>query len=279
MKRFFAQSTLLTVLILISACIKGPEVVTKTASVNGGGVNTSNARWPAANQQLALKIARDGTSFSAGEATMLEDMGNLWETAALNSDFFTWGRTANLEHSDPLDYYDSELGIYYHNTWFDPANYSQHGISSSALAVTQYFGYRSGDYFELTHADILVNGTFFFSTGSPTPSGQYDMPSVVLHELGHFLGLGHISSESSVMRPRVSSGNASYLRTLQTADIREIKSRYNLGTGPQEAALESNGQALHVEQGSGEHIRGVIELRVDGTCVHKENGKVIHVHK
>ncbi len=284
MKKLVAQLSLLSFIIL-TGC-KGGGVITQSAAFNGGGSSTSaSARWPSPNQNIPVKIASDGTGFSAGEVALIQAMGDAWETGAAGSNFFSYtgGVIANKQFANPLDYYDSEMGVYYHHTWFDPAQYSSHGISSSALAITQYFGIRSGDTFELTHADILVNGNFFFYTDlgltNLQKSGRYDMASVILHEFGHFLGLGHNSAEVSVMRPTVSSGVNSERRTLQTADIRDIRARYGLGAAPQTAALESEYQALNIgDTAQGVHIRGVIELRADGKCVHRENGKVIHSH-
>jgi len=48
-------------------------------------------------------------------------------------------------------------------------------------------------------ADMGINTRFKWSTGVPTPTGRYDLESVILHENGHVAGLGHSSDTSAVM--------------------------------------------------------------------------------
>src|SRR5439155_18705606 len=48
-------------------------------------------------------------------------------------------------------------------------------------------------------------------------AGQYDFQTIVTHELGHALGLGHSTDASSVMYSTLSTGEAR--RTLTTADL------------------------------------------------------------
>jgi hypothetical protein len=245
------------------SCSKALESLTIPSGNNLGQDSspTTYARWSSNNPMLAMKIAQDSTSFSVNAANLIESMGNVWEAGANNSDFFHFGRTSNLEYSDPLDYLDGEMGIYYLNSWFDPAQYAEHGISQNAIAVTQYFGYRRGSLLDLAHADIMVNGHFFFSTSNSTPSGQYDLPSVMLHELGHVVGMAHNSIEFSVMRPRISSGNYSYLRVLQSADIRDIRSLYGLSSRSNVSAMTTQGEDL---------VRGIFQFLDDGTIVQTE---------
>jgi len=48
-------------------------------------------------------------------------------------------------------------------------------------------------------ADMGINTRFKWSTGVPTPTGRYDLESVLLHENGHVAGLGHSADTSAVM--------------------------------------------------------------------------------
>jgi len=48
-------------------------------------------------------------------------------------------------------------------------------------------------------ADMGINTRFKWSTSIPTPTGRYDLESVILHENGHVAGLGHSADTSAVM--------------------------------------------------------------------------------
>jgi len=48
-------------------------------------------------------------------------------------------------------------------------------------------------------ADMGINTRFKWSSGVPTPTGRYDLESVLLHENGHVAGLGHSADTSAVM--------------------------------------------------------------------------------
>lgn len=247
-------------------CLKGAtETVTTGAPVSASGSTSSAARWESFN--IDIKLASD--VFDNTERTLINTMGNSWETAASNLNFFNFGTTTNKDYAHLDDFYDGEMGIYRSSNWFSQ-------VSPTALAITQYFGYRSGSFITLVHADIILNdsGLFGFSTTQPTPGGHYDLPSIMVHELGHFLGLSHNLSESSVMRPSLSSGSTN--RTLTAADNRDIRNRYGMGI----SGLENgNAIAVNVDTSSnGETVRGIVELHADGNCKHYENGVLIHSH-
>lgn len=251
---------------LFISCLKGAtEAVSSGSPVSASGSTSSAARWDSYN--LDLKIASD--VYDATERNLIATMGTSWETAASNTNFFNFGTTTNKDYAHLDSFYDSEMGVYKSSHWFSE-------VSATALAITQYFGYRSGAYINLVHADIILNdsGLFAFSTTQPTPAGHYDLPSIAVHELGHFLGLSHNLSESSVMRPSLASGSTN--RTLTSADNRDIRNRYGMGVSGLNSA---NAIAVNVDTSNdGQQVRGIIELHADGNCKHYENGVLIHSH-
>jgi hypothetical protein len=65
---------------------------------------------------------------------------------------------------------------------------------------------------------IIVGWNFYFgSDATQIGSAQYDFETVVTHELGHALGLGHNSDSTSVMYATLNTGSVN--RTLTTADL------------------------------------------------------------
>ncbi len=76
----------------------------------------------------------------------------------------------------------------------------------------------------IKEADILLNAkNYVFSAGSPS---QYetDLTSVLIHELGHVLGLDHSNSEDSVMQPLLSDGEERL--TISSSDIANVQCMY-----------------------------------------------------
>lgn len=223
----------------------------------------------------------------------VEQMYKQWNNSTTAETFFKIPAAqapANLNHADLSSYRDSELGIYKSHSWFS-------NVQSSVLAVTQYYGYRrnagtASEYIQITHADIIMNyRDYNFSTNSASTT-NYDFHSVILHELGHFLGLGHTSSYSidSVMQP--SLGITSSKREVTSYDKASIVELYggssalmaqtnSLSVSRSMASVETTKvlpKAVRQISDDGE-IHGLIELSADGICRHKVNGKVISVHK
>jgi hypothetical protein len=65
----------------------------------------------------------------------------------------------------------------------------------------------------------IINGWNFYAGSDATQIGsaQYDFETVVEHELGHALGLGHSTDNTSVMYATLDTGSVN--RTLTTADL------------------------------------------------------------
>ena len=181
---------------------------------------------------------------------------------------------------DVVDYNDNIFGIYKHDDWFDD-------VSPSALAITQFFGKRinpgnSNEYLELIHADIIVNFKYFNFAVGPEDYETYDLPSVILHELGHFLGLNHTGYyANSVMVPYLDV--ATEKRELFSDDEASIQEIYGSSTN-QLSAIRNNSSfklgALvnNSESSNEEYVNGIIELQASGKCRHFINGKLVHIH-
>lgn len=78
---------------------------------------------------------------------------------------------------------------------------------------------------KIFEADLRINGRDFdYFTGSTPVAGKVDLQSLVLHELGHVLGLAHSESGGSVMAK--SLPNAYLRRTPTSSDVSNMKCEY-----------------------------------------------------
>lgn len=250
---------------------KGDSGDTTTSSV----VREAPYLWSNYSTSKNLEISED---FSAAEISNIEDMAEAWNSSVAGDKIFFTTDTGAPELSNTTDLdslLDSSLGVYKTVNW--PSE-----LPSSALAVTQIFGLRkntgtSNEFVDIQHADILVNYDIHqFDTADDRP--DYDLRTVLLHELGHFLGLQHKATSSnrnsSIMYPSISSSENK--RAPKSIDVQDIREKYNLDEGGVSSELMAE---KNMNDSTGIPVKIIIELHRDGNCVHKLDDRVNFRHQ
>lgn len=253
-----------------------PAIASSTSSCNIG-------KWTNLSAPINLKMSSEFNSdFTSSDLVNglnpLESMAQVWNNAiSPNTAFFQvpFSATSDTGSSTLANFRDNEMGIYKSHTWFS-------NVSANALAITQFYGIVKtdatlGTYVDLTHADIIVNYRDFGSEFSMNAQSilNYDLPTVILHEMGHFLGLCHESTANSIMAPYYFSNQ----RVLKTFDINKIKALYINNKNYGVNAISAKTTALsQTESKPGTEVSGIVELNANGICKHYINGKLVYQH-
>jgi hypothetical protein len=118
----------------------------------------------------------------------------------------------------------------------------------------------------------IIAGWDFCAGGDPTQVGasQYDFETVVMHELGHALGLGHSADPASVMYATLSAGVVN--RVMTTADLGVPDSDTGGACGLHAAASPAVTRSAVVPAGSGASIAalgaGRVWMALDNLAAH-----------
>ncbi len=103
-----------------------------------------------------------------------------------------------------------------------------HACNGSCLAATftGYYVQRSNGTYQITDADIVTNKKNDLATLGETCSGsEYYAEGIMVHEVGHLLGLGHSGTTGATMYPSVSACNNNPA-TIETDDRNGINDLY-----------------------------------------------------
>ena len=268
-------------LLLLSNCAPPQdEAFDISQSVTSGDEVPS--QWASGKNAFPLQLSLS-SNFTSAEKETIKSMAINWSDSVSTPDlsvtnsndkliFFNTNEDIKELNSVNLnDYKDSTMGVYKVTQW-------NSDLPPTALAVTQIYGNRQGDKIIIQHADILLNyENFSFSTEH---GFGYDLATVVVHEMGHFLGLYHdySSTDESIMFPSINRFTIN--RYPKTRDVNNIESKYQIKSYSQQIARSPAGLQLDgqndIEIGQEVVIRQ--ELHADGKCHHRYNGKLIHHH-
>ncbi len=187
---------------------------------------TANARWNSFPIQYALN-ARGPRDVPLDQAF-----------TAVRASIASWGSIpysslAFSEHAGPVTTEVSPLDGINVVVWIDDASDPTFLAKDLVGATTVTFDPNTG---QITDADIALNAVRFSWTTSAdgsytSASGPYDVQDVVTHELGHFVGLDHVTTRTSIMFPTTYAGSVS-ARTLSQDEISAEQSVYPGGGAP-----------------------------------------------
>jgi hypothetical protein len=276
--------TLILLLGFLSSCFEKQGSAKISTGGSGPIAPGTPIRWSAAGLAAALDLKTSESftnEFVAADLDgnglhPIDQMSKLWN----DSHDYTFLKVpsdavANLAYADVSSFRDGQMGIYKSFTWFP-------NVSSSALAITQFFGFRrnvgtASEYVELQHADIIVNYRDYNFSTDTTDNNAYDLHSVILHEQGHLIGLPHNWdwAQPSIMQPFL--GITEDKRLVTAADVTSVANLYFVGA-PLEDAGGGGFASYSPNPDEGAEVSGTFELRADGSCHHYINKEKILVH-
>jgi len=172
--------------LLLVAVVLGLAVVpVQGYSHFGTGVGNARLHWATMPVRwFATDRGVPGVS-SAQFRSAVENAFNTWQGVTSASIQTVFGGFTSVE-----PFQDDGLSV---------LGFQAHPEMDRVLGATTFvFDDDSG---ELTEADIFFNSSFDWSTAAGGDAARFDLESIALHEIGHFLGLGHSALGETEIRP------------------------------------------------------------------------------
>ncbi|MBC76982.1 MAG: hypothetical protein CME64_13295 [Halobacteriovoraceae bacterium] len=211
------MKTVIFALILAAAGCQQPQETAFSSRSNANPGQDLPSKWSSSVFPLRINIS---DSFDSSEGQAIRDMANEWSNSVNGVvDFMDPNYTVSEKNSSLSEYEDGVIGVYKLYSWPDE-------LPQTALAVTQVIGVRKSGYIQILHADILVNYQNYSFTTDHT--WGYDLQTIILHEMGHLLGLYHDgnSTNDSVMYESITRYTDN--RSPKERDIQNIENKYGI---------------------------------------------------
>jgi hypothetical protein len=144
--------------------------------------------------------------YSAGNSTINDGSGGV---AAVVGAIKAWGVVSSASTNQAAVRGQAPATITLNN--------NGHICTGSCLAAT-LTGYYTGS--TINDADVYTNTRYNYTSSKETDgcSGEYDIDGIMVHEVGHVIGIGHSNVAGATMYPTVSSCNYNN-RTLEADDL------------------------------------------------------------
>lgn len=149
-------------------------------------------------------------SLSANEKTAISNACNAWDTAG-------YGNLADLSNYSHLNSYPNNNGI-------NEISYAS--LEDGTLAQCTWW-YTNIFHTKIESADIGISTSHTFAIGRNPNANEYDFQSVITHEVGHALGLGHPADTETDAVMYKSFRDGQMRRELSSDDIAGIQDIYD----------------------------------------------------
>jgi MYXO-CTERM domain-containing protein len=195
---------------------------TKQCPLDENGCKTTGKPLAWVGGCAGMSLQKDGTALlSPDEVRRVMDAAlATWSTVQCPGGLANIGyhRLADVPcHSVGFDPNGANANI----VMFDDNQWPYQGTDNTLAFTTVTFDPNSG---AILGADIEINSAYNILTTSDVNVG-YDLQSILTHELGHALGLGHSTDPGATMNPSYERGDTS-IRVLGNDDVTAICGAY-----------------------------------------------------
>jgi hypothetical protein len=238
---------LLVITLVALLALPAPALAYLQFSVTLGGRQVALKWQRTPVRWFATDRAAPGVSASAFQSTMARAFAT-WEAVPTASIAFQF---VGFTGSEPFDDDDvSVLGFQAHPEM-------DRVLGATGFVIDTFTG-------EIVESDIFFNSAFPWSTSAAGDPNAFDLESVAVHEIGHFIGLGHSALGETEVRPEggrrvlgsgavmfpIAFGRGNTLdRELQPDDIAGVSDLYPDGgfrddTGVARGRVQRNGTGV-----------------------------------
>lgn len=183
------------------------------------------AKWQRSALPVTFKV-NYASSRELGQTTtqqVVEASFSAWATPTCSA--YRWTNQGNAASGVANANDNQNILLWRYDTW--PRELG--GSSTIGVTTPAYYPGTGGAQGTMIDADIQFNGIDYTWTTNPRSQTDVDAQSIITHESGHFLGLGHSNTASATMYYAYSGGTAS--RSLETDDINGVCTLYPSGPG------------------------------------------------
>ena len=192
-----------------------------------GSAGTLPMKWTQNNPQIQLYLNGNSVPSNLNQAdvkTAISSAASTWDNVVAQN-LFAPGTTVTIDNTKPVISADPKNAVGYNSRGWRSMS-SNENPNGQTLAITyNWLGAPVNGYYSITESDTAYNNAQKWST----TGSSYDVQSVSLHELGHTIGLGHISDTNQIMNPYYTGS-----RSLGSGDIAGAQKLYgtpNLANG------------------------------------------------